>query len=477
MSNQELVEYIQTQIAQSSNRLSGYTKDSKGRELHKRSVYLVLEKYVKDFLKGTALDPRIIIMPGLRGTGKTTLLAQIFLNLLSSGVDKLYISADEVVRRFDTGLWELLEDYEKLVGHRLEELKQPLILFFDEIHYDRKWAAFLKSIYDRSKKVMVICTGSAVLLLREQINADIARRAVFVDVHPVNFIEYLLFKGQKYPVKGLAEELREALFLPSKAESVFKTLKELEPKVNGYWKGIDSLEIQRYVKLGTFPFTIHFDNETLALDYIGQMLSKVAYTDIPQFSAFDYETLKKIDKILYLLSFSIGTSVVNLSDTIETKANQVHDLLDALVKAGILNRVMPFGGHFKQVKKPSKFLFATPALRYYYLSSRDSVGVFVNYQGYLYEDIVGMYFNRILDKFGGSSLTYDVAEGGADFIVTRAEKKIVWEVGVGEKNKKQVIQTMQKVDGHLGILLHSGDLALDQENSIVSVPWKWFLLM
>ena len=308
-------------------------------------------------------------------------------------------------------------------------------------------------------------------------NADIARRAVFVDVHPVNFIEYLLLKEHKYPVKGLAEDLRSALLLSTNSDDMFNSLKMYETKVNEYWKGIDTLEIQRYVKLGTFPFTIHFDNETLALDYIGQMLSKVAYTDIPQFSPFDYGTLKKIDKILYLLSFSVGTSVANLSDTIETKANQVHDLLDALVKAGILNRVLPYGGHFKQVKKPSKYLFATPALRYYFLSSRDSVGVFQNYQGYLFEDIVAMYFNRALEKFGGSSLTYDVAEGGADFIVTRVERKTVWEVGVGEKNKKQVIQTMGKVDGDVGVLLHSGDLALDKENNIVSVPWKWFLLM
>ena len=477
MSNQELIEYIQTQIAQSSNRLSGYTKDPKGLELYKRSVYLVLEKYVRDFLKGTITDPRILIMPGLRGTGKTTLLAQLFLNQLTSGAEKIYISADEVVKRFDTGLWELLEHYEKIVGCRLEELKQPLILFFDEIHYDRKWASFLKSIYDRTKKVMVICTGSAALLLREQMNADIARRAVFVDVHPVNFIEYLLLKEHKYPVKGLAEDLRSALLLSTNSDDIFHSLKMYETKVNEYWKGIDTLEIQRYVKLGTFPFTIHFANETLALDYIGQMLSKVAYTDIPQFSPFDYETLKKIDKILYLLSFSVGTSVASLSDTIETKANQVHNLLDALVKAGILNRVLPYGGHFKQVKKPSKYLFATPALRYYFLSSRDSVGVFQNYQGYLFEDIVAMYFNRVLEKFGGSSLTYDVAEGGADFIVTRVERKTVWEVGVGEKNKKQVIQTMGKVDGDVGVLLHSGDLALDKENNIVSVPWKWFLLM
>lgn len=476
MIKQEILEFIRTQIALSSNRLSGYTEDRQGRALLKRSVFLVLEKQVNAFLKGGA-DPRIIIMPGLRGTGKTTLLAQLYLNQPSSGVDKLYISADEIIKRFDTNLWELLEHYEQLIGSRLEELKQPLILFFDEIHYDPKWASFLKSIYDRTKNVMVLCTGSAALLLREQMNADIARRAVFVDVHPVSFFEYLLLKKRKYPVTGLSQELRSAFLLSSDAASLFKALKSLEPQVKEYWKDIDILEIQRYVKLGTFPFTIHFENEALVLDYIGQMLSKVAYTDIPQFSPFDFETLKKIDKILYLLSYSMGTSVKKLSDTIQAKEKPIHDLLEALVKAGILNRVFPYGGHFKQLNKPSKYLFATPALRYYYLSSRDSVGVFLNYQGYLFEDIVGMYLNRILEKFGASSLTYDVAEGGADFIVTKGEKKIVWEVCAGEKNEKQVIKTMHKINGHIGILLHSGELTLYKEKNIVSTPWQWFLLM
>ena len=225
MSNQELIEYVQTQIAQSSNRLSGYTKDPKGLELYKRSVYLVLEKYVKDFLKGTITDPRILIMPGLRGTGKTTLLAQLFLNQLTSGVEKIYISADEVVKRFDIGLWELLEHYEKIIGFRLEELKQPLILFFDEIHYDRKWASFLKSIYDRTKKVMVICTGSAALLLREQMNADIARRALASSLSiRVDTLEQAFDVSNAYAPEHLIVALRDArswLPLVQAAGSVF----------------------------------------------------------------------------------------------------------------------------------------------------------------------------------------------------------------------------------------------------------------
>ena len=430
MINQEIIKYLQTHTVQSAKRLEGYAKDAQGRSLFKRSVYLVLEQHINAFRKGNA-DPRIIIMPGLRGTGKTTLLAQLFLYLPTQGLNKLYISVDEVVKRFDINLWDLLDHYEELIGYHLEDIKEPLILFFDEIHYDAKWASFLKGIYDRTKKVMIVCTGSAALLLREQMNADIARRAIFVDVHPVNFIEYLLLKDHKHPVKGLAENLKDALLFSNNAEQVFAGFKKQEEKVREYWKDITPLEIQRFVKLGTFPFTIHFENESLANEYIGQMINKVVYTDIPQFASFDFETLNKIENILYLLSSDVGMSVAHLSDTIATKSNLVHAILDALVKAGLLIRVLPYGGHFKQVRKPSKYLFSTPALRYYFLSSRDSVGVFSNYQGFLFEDISGMYLNKILEKSGTSSLTYDVSEGGADFVVTRGEKKIIIEVGAG----------------------------------------------
>ena len=80
MENLELKKYLQNQIAQLPHRLEGYTKDISGNKLLKRSAYSMLEKYANDFYK-KGIEPRIIIMPGLRGVGKTTLLAQLFLDL------------------------------------------------------------------------------------------------------------------------------------------------------------------------------------------------------------------------------------------------------------------------------------------------------------------------------------------------------------------------------------------------------------
>ncbi|MDD4737980.1 MAG: hypothetical protein PHF54_01875, partial [Candidatus Pacebacteria bacterium] len=103
MKNKELKEYLQTLISQSENRAKGMTMDANGNPLFKRNVFFELNDIVNSFLKkGT--DPRIIVMPGLRGTGKTTLLSQLYLSLKENS--KLYISIEEAVKRFNVNLWD-----------------------------------------------------------------------------------------------------------------------------------------------------------------------------------------------------------------------------------------------------------------------------------------------------------------------------------------------------------------------------------
>ena len=476
MTNKELQEYLQTQIVQSPKRLKGLTNDMQGKPLYKRNVFLVLQKYVTDFLqKGS--EPRIVVMPGLRGTGKTTLLAQLFLSLPNENITKLYLSVEEAIKRFDATLWDIMENYEALVGKHIEEIDAPLILFLDEIHYDEKWAFFLKSMYDKSRKVMIFCTGSSALLLREQINADVARRVFFVDVYPVCFSEYMLFKYNKFPIKGIEQMIKDVILYSTNAKDAYEKLKKEEHKIKKYWLDIDIFEMQKYIKLGTFPFTLKSENEVLAVGFVSQIINKVIFTDIPQFYKFENETLNRIDKVLFLISETLGVSVTKLSETLEMKPDTLRLILKSLESSGLIIRIAPYGAHFRQVKKPSKYLFATPSLRFSYLSSRESIGLFENYQGSLFEDIVGMYLNRILPLFGGFSLNYDVAEGGADFIVTLGNQKVIMEVGVGKKGYKQIIATASKVSPKYSIIISKNELEYSKEYNAVKIPLNYFLLM
>jgi hypothetical protein len=388
----------------------------------------------------------------------------------------LYLSVEEAIVRFDVDLWEIIDNYEILIGKSIEELDEPLYLFLDEIHYDKKWAIFLKTLYDRSKKVKVFCTGSAAILLREQINADVARRVFFVDIDPVSFQEYMLFKHKKTPLSVEAIVIRDAILHSESAESLYASLQKVKPKVDKYWLNISKFEIQKYIKFGTFPFTLRSENEAVALTFISQIISKVIYVDIPQFYPFSIETLSLVDKILYLISDTLGVSVAKLSQTLEMKPDTLSLILKALTLSGLIVRVSPHGSHFKQVKKPSKYLFATPSLRYSYLASKENVIAIDSYQGAMLEDLVSMYLTRLLSQSVGSSITYDMAEGGADIVVSLGKSKIIIEVGSGQKDYRQIIQTSSKIISKYNLVVSSSELGYSKEFNAVKIPLKYLLI-
>jgi len=55
-------------------------------------------------------------------------------------------------------------------------------------------------------------------------------------------------------------------------------------------------------------------------------------------------------------------------------------------------------------------------------------------------------------------LTYDVSEGGADFIITLGKRRIVMEIGAGKKGYRQAIATAQKIKPEYSIIVSNDEL-------------------
>lgn len=473
---QKIDAYLQNQIARAEDRLGALTIDDRGNKLPKRSAYLVLNKYLREFNQGKT-EPRWVAVPGLRGTGKTTLLAQIYSDLRCQKGHKLYISLDEAVRTLGIALQDIISRYEELLGVAFEKLDTPIYLFLDEVQYEPSWGLVLKTIYDRSKKVFVICTGSSALSL--QTNADVARRVVYTKLYPLCFTEFIMIKHNKYPVGGLADSMRKILYNSDSAQAVFDGLKSLETRVNSYWIGIDNLEIDTFLKYGTLPFALRLNQEPLIYTQINQTLNNVLTRDVPQLNKFDKSTIDRLSQILYAVSSADVISFQSISRLFGLNVKTIISVFDALEKTELLLRVYPHSSHFGQVRKPSKFLFSSPAYRSMYYNLVGSTITFDNYKGKLLEDIVGFYLYRVFIQFQGSSLTYDSAGSGADFIVdTKIEgsKPVVIEVGSGKKSYAQTKQTLEKVGGKYGLVISTSDLGIDNDCRCVSVPLKYFLL-
>lgn len=475
--HEKIAIYLRNQLAQADKRLKAYTVDRQGREYFRRSAALVLRKYLRDYTQyGT--EPRWIAVPGLRGVGKTTLLAQLYTEFKCGPNCKLYISLDEARSVLGVSLNDILTVYEEILGTVFENLQEPIYIFIDEVQYEENWGLVLKSLYDRTNKVFIFCTGSSALSL--QTNPDISRRVVFEKLYPMSFTEYILIKERKTPISGLGNLIREVLLNSETAEELYLSLQKLQSSVHSYWGSIDRLEIDKYLKFGTLPFTLQYTQEPLIYEQIERTLTNIITKDIPQLNKFDQTTINRMPQILYMIANSDITSLQSLTKNLGMSITTVADILGVFEKSEVLLRVYPDGSLFGQVKKPSKYLFLAPAYRSMFFNLIGSIITYDNYKGKLLEDTVGLYLSRILGLRFGSALTYDIALNGADFIVTLntvKNKRIPIEVGFGNKTFAQVKQTLAKINGNYGLSVSASRLSLNEEKDVVSVPLSFFLLI
>lgn len=78
-------------------------------------------------------------------------------------------------------------------------LDEELFILIDESQHDKEWSMAGKILYDQSKKIFMIFTGSSALSL--ELNVDAACRSKKEPIFPMNFSENLLLKHDIYAPK------------------------------------------------------------------------------------------------------------------------------------------------------------------------------------------------------------------------------------------------------------------------------------
>ncbi len=483
--NETVNQYIQNQISRGPTLLQSYVQDEVGNKYLTRNAFIRLQKQLRDFANGQK-EIRIIAIPGLRGVGKTTLLAQLFMDLYEKHPrDLFYVSADQVVNVLNSDLKTVFEEFERVIGTSFEALDRKLYFFIDEIHFDDKWTSILKMLYDRSKNIFIICTGSSALSL--QSTSDLARRVIFEKLYPMNFTEYVLLKTRyisiqnravnvRFPVKGLKEVLRQSLFASDSAETCFAKLQSIQNQITQYWSTIDRLEIDRFMRFGTMPFALTIQDENRTQVLTNQLIDKVVEKDLSHYGKFNQDTIDAVKNILLMTAASSEISFTNLTKSLSNLAiNTLIEVFNALEKAEMLIRVYPYGSAYKKVRKPSKYHFMTPAVRHTLLTIVEGDNAFLNNKGKYLEDIIALTLYREFGQKLASPLFYDSAKGGADFILNLSQEKIAIEVGYGNKGIEQTKQTLEKIKGKYGLVISNSPLA--KEDNIVKVPLEYFLLI
>lgn len=196
----------------------------------------------------------IVVLSGVRRSGKTTLLYQMIRDLiLKEGVDPrsiLFVNCDEpALARLDRPLETVLDTYRKDVWS-----EEGAWIVLDEIQTIPEWERWVKATYDR-KQFRLVISGSSSCLLDAEVSTSISGRYLAVPVYPLDFSESLLFHGVKIEPDPIA--LAERKY------------------------GILNL-LGRYINEGGFPQVVQQKDESVKADQLRAYYDSIVYRDIVQ---------------------------------------------------------------------------------------------------------------------------------------------------------------------------------------------------
>lgn len=133
-------------------------------------------------------NPFIVVVSGLRRSGKSTLIRQLVDKQL--GDNYYYVNFDD--ERLITFKAEHFSNIEKVL---MSEFGDKKYYIFDEVQNVDKWELFVRRLYNQGKKVIV--TGSNAALLSKELGTRLTGRHVTLNVFPFAFDEYLRFRNVK----------------------------------------------------------------------------------------------------------------------------------------------------------------------------------------------------------------------------------------------------------------------------------------
>ena len=469
----------------------GYIYDNNKNLRPIRYVFLYFKKIIYRFLTDKIDElEKIVLLPGIRGVGKTTFLMQLlkiekFLDPNNSLDFEIIQNLNKLDYRFyfdvsklcfeQITLNDFFKFFEKVNNFNFVSPDKKIVILLDEVHFDNKWSLFLKVLFDSikgHKNLLVIATGSSAINLK--MSADLMRRTTLVELFPMKFSEYLVLKHNIFPIQDISEELREIIFNSQDAKMVFSKLKEKELEINRFFINLPDRCEDNFLKNGGFPFVIGLQNDVEISERIRNVIDGIITKDIITLKKFKSETISKINNLLYLLANSDVISYEKLLHTLRIdNIRTLSSLLDVLVMAGVLIRVKCYGQTYGTTRKTPKYLFITPSLRNAILNGNFPSGI----EGKKIEDYFALIFENDLKKTVAQNLYYDIAEGGADFVLNlKNRSNIVIEVGFNKEETRQVEKTMKKVKSSYGLVFGSNKLELVNK-SIVKIPLKFLMLI
>lgn len=379
-------------------------------------------------------DNRVLILTGVRRSGKSTILKQ----LIHEKEKYCYVNfEDERFIEFKA------QDFEQLNEVLVEIYGNPKLYFFDEVQNIEKFEVFIRRLQDQGKKVVI--TGSNASLLSKEFGTRLTGRYKPFEIYPFSFAEYLKFKKVN-PEKNWP-------YLTEKRVKLIKLFKE-------------------YLENGGMPEYLKNKDK----EYIKTVYENILYRDV--IARYEIRRQKILKELVNILSVNISsTFTYNALKTSLGLANSitVKEYISYLNNSFLFFELQKFEFSIKkQLNAPKKIYIIDPAFS-------QVIGFnFSTNRGRLLENIVFIELKR-----RNKETYYYADKGECDFLIKEGTKisEAIQVCYTLEKNNKEreingLIEAMNKFKLQEGTIItyeQEEEIESDGKNIKVLPAFKWLL--
>ncbi len=293
---------------------SAIAEQSKVSQLREQSKNILSELLAKN--RG------VFVIAGLRGTGKTTILAEIY----SQEKNSLFINA-EVLLKHTIRLLDFLH-YALAKGYKT--------VLIDEIHAVSSWEKDIKLFYDETKQKIVVSGSSAIALKAK--SSELSRRAHTFEIKPFSFREYLMFQTKKqFPVIRLQDLIEP--------ETRKKLEKDIQPYLHYFLP---------YIQFDALPAAFFDKNQETYIN----ILERVIRYDLVSLREVDTLYLENTFRAIKVIASSSPgeLSYSSLASSLGVGIKLTKQIVSSLQQTGMIYLIPPAGAGKKAVRKEEKIL-------------------------------------------------------------------------------------------------------------------------
>jgi len=311
---------------------------------------------------------QVVVITGVRRSGKSSLLYLISRKLQLKDQDYIYLNLDDERITSDISVFE---DIYRI--HRQLYANDP-VFFLDEVQNIPGWERFVNRMYEQGLKLFI--TGSNATLLSSEISTFLTGRNKTIELFPFSFAEYLRFRKQDFDINKLTSD--------QKAELI--------------------AAFNDYQKTGGFPLVVKEQD----MDILDSYFKDILYRDI--IARYKITRLEEIKQIgLYFASnvaklFSIST--LQKISGIKSTAS-INDYLNYYAQSFLFYYVRKYDYSVKkQIFNPRKIFAVDQGF-----ANRIGFNFSAN-KGRILENIV---YLQLLRK--GLEIFYYTGKGECDFVI------------------------------------------------------------